>query len=792
MSEQYTADSINVLEGLEAVRKRPSMYIGSTGPEGLHHLVYEVVDNSIDESLAGFCDKIFIKINIDNSVIVEDNGRGIPVDIHTTEKIPGVELALTKLHAGGKFDKSTYKISGGLHGVGISVVNALSEFLEVEIRRNGNIYFQKFERGKKTTELEIIGKTERTGTKIFFKPDAEIFQKIEFSFDTLSKRLRELAFLNKNIEIEIIDEREENKHHKFKYSGGLISFVEYLNKNKTVLHENPIYINGGKNDIIAEIAMQYTTDYKETIFSFVNNINTKEGGFHVSGFKAALTKSINSYIANNDAYKNLKITFTGDDVREGLSTVINIKHPDPQFEGQTKTKLGNSEVKSIVESITYEKLNIFFEENPNIAKSIISKIVEAAKAREAARKARELTRRKSALDSTLLPGKLADCQEKDPSVSEIFIVEGDSAGGSAKQGRERKNQAILPLKGKILNIEKTNFEKILGNEEIKTIITALGTGIGKEDFNIDKIRYHKIVIMTDADVDGAHIRTLLLTFFYRMMPEVIEKGYLYIAQPPLFKLYKGKTEKYFLTEKELNLFILENLSEDFYLGFPESNEKIDYSTFKSIAKLLYEHKFYIDKLKTINFDEELVNILYKLNVNDISFFKSYDKIESLKEKVKEKGYEIISNPKDVEFETYQLVIKKDKNLIKISHYITQNVSYRKVNDINRKLKILNSPPYLLKYKDEEFILNSKEELLDKITEFAYKGWNIQRYKGLGEMNPEQLWETTMNPSTRTLLQVKIEDSIEADDIFSILMGEKVEPRRNFIEKNALFVKNLDI
>ena len=792
MSKQYNADSINVLEGLEAVRKRPSMYIGSTGPEGLHHLVYEVVDNSIDEALAGFCDSIFIKINIDNSIIVEDNGRGIPVDIHSTEKVPGVELALTKLHAGGKFDKSTYKISGGLHGVGISVVNALSEFLEVEIRRNGNIYFQKFEKGKKVTELEIIGKTEKTGTKIFFMPDIEIFQKIDFSFDILSKRFRELAFLNPNIKIEILDEREDNKHHKFKYSGGLISFVEYLNKNKTKLHDTPIYISGNKNDIIAEVAMQYTSDYKENIISFVNNINTKEGGFHVSGFRAALTKSINNYITNNDAYKNLKINFTGEDVREGLSCVINIKHPDPQFEGQTKTKLGNSEVKSIVETITYEKLNIFFEENPNIAKSIISKIVEAAKAREAARKARELTRRKSSLDSTLLPGKLADCQEKDPSVSEIFIVEGDSAGGSAKQGRERKNQAILPLKGKILNIEKTNFEKILGNEEIKTIITALGAGIGKDDFNIDKIRYHKIVIMTDADVDGAHIRTLLLTFFYRMMPEVIENGYLYIAQPPLYKLYKGKTEKYFLTEKELNLFVFDNISDDISIRFPDSDTKINFQEFKNIAKLLYKQKFYLDKLKTLNFDEDIINILYKLDVDDIKFFKDYNKIELLKERIKEKGYEIISNPKDVEFETYQLIVKKGKNLIKISHYITKNASYRRVNEINKQLKILNSPPYLLKFKDEEHILQSKKELLEKITEFAFKGWNIQRYKGLGEMNPEQLWETTMNPSTRTLLQVKIEDTIEADDIFSVLMGEKVEPRRNFIEKNALFVKNLDI
>ncbi len=788
MTQQYTADSIDVLEGLEAVRKRPSMYIGSTGPEGLHHLVYEVVDNSIDEALAGYCNSISVKINLDNSILVEDNGRGIPVDIHSTEKVPGVELALTKLHAGGKFNKSTYKISGGLHGVGISVVNALSEFLEVEIRRNGNIYTQRFERGKKVTELEIIGKTERTGTKVFFKPDYEIFGNINFSFDILAKRLRELAFLNKGIKIEITDDREENKKHSFKYDGGIVSFVEYINKTKTKLHSTPIFIEGNNNDIIVEIAMQYTTEYKETIYSFVNNINTKEGGFHVSGFRTALTRSINHYISNNDTYKNLKVSFTGDDVREGLTTIISVKHPDPQFEGQTKTKLGNSEVKSIVETIVYEKLNIFFEEHPDIIRNIISKIVEAAKAREAARKARELTRRKSALDSTLLPGKLADCQEKDPEVSEIFIVEGDSAGGSAKQGRDRKNQAILPLKGKILNIEKTNFEKILANEEIKTIITALGTGIGKEEFNIDKIRYKKIVIMTDADVDGSHIRTLLLTFFYRMMPEIIEKGYLYIAQPPLYKLSKGKTEKYFLTEKELNLFILENLSNELYLEEPEIKEQ----KFKNVAKFLYKQKFYMDKLKVLNFDEKLMSILYKLNVNNINFFKDFNNIEILKEMLVSEGYEIVSTPKDIEFETFEVIAKKGKNLVKISHYILQNVSYKKVLELNKNLEILNSSPCKLKFKDDVFTLENKEELLEKILEISSKGWNMQRYKGLGEMNPEQLWETTMNPTTRTLLQVTIQDVIETDEIFSILMGEKVEPRRNFIERNALYVKNLDI
>ncbi len=786
--ENYTADSIDVLEGLEAVRKRPSMYIGSTGIEGLHHLVYEVVDNSIDEALAGYCNYIKVTINIDNSVVIEDNGRGIPVDIHSTEKIPGVELALTKLHAGGKFDKSTYKISGGLHGVGISVVNALSEFLEVEIRRNGNIYFQRYERGKKVTELKIIGQTSKTGTKIYFRPDEEIFTTINFSFEILSKRLRELAFLNPKIKIEIVDEREDNKKHTFEYDGGLISFVEYLNKNKNPLHKSPIYINGEKNGIITEIALQYTTDYKETLISFVNNINTKEGGSHVSGFRTALTRSINNYISNNDTYKNLKINFSGDDIREGLTTVISVKHPDPQFEGQTKTKLGNSEVKSIVDSIVYEKLNIFFEEHPDIAKNIIAKIIDAARAREAARKARELTRRKSALDSGLLPGKLADCQEKDPEVSELFIVEGDSAGGSAKQGRDRQNQAILPLKGKILNIEKTNFEKILSNEEIKTIITALGTSVGKDEFNIEKIRYKKIIIMTDADVDGSHIRTLLLTFFYRIMPEVIENGYLYIAQPPLYKLSKGKIEKYFLSDKELNLFILQNIGDNIYLKQPE----IKGENFKKITEYLYKQKFYMDKIKVLNFDEKIISLLYKFKVNDIEFFKDFNKVELLKNELIKNGYEIVSMPKDMEFSTYEIIVKKDKNLIKISHYILKNVSYQKVLQLNEQLEILNSPPYILNFKNEDYTLNNKEELLEKILEIASQGWNIQRYKGLGEMNPEQLWETTMNPSTRTLLQVTVQDSIEADEIFSILMGEKVEPRRNFIQKNALYVKNLDI
>ena len=788
----YTADSISVLEGLEGVRQRPSMYIGSTSLAGVHHLIYEVVDNSIDEALAGYCDHIIVKINIDNSVIVEDNGRGIPVDIHSTEKIPGVELALTKLHAGGKFDKTTYKISGGLHGVGISVVNALSEFLEVEIRRDGKIYHQRYEKGKKITELTVIGKTEKTGTKVWFKPDIEIFESIDIHYDTIAKRLRELAFLNKNIKIELIDEREEEKHDIFHYEGGLLSFVEYINKNKTPLHKEPIFISGEKNGIIVNIALQYTSDYRENLYSFVNNINTKEGGTHVSGFKSGITRAVNNYLTKNDSFKNLKISLSGDDIREGLTCVIDVKHPNPQFEGQTKTKLGNSEVKGIVDTIVYEKLNIYFEEHPDITKTIINKIIQAARAREAARKAKELTRRKSALDSTLLPGKLADCQVKDPDEAEIFIVEGDSAGGSAKQGRDRKNQAILPLKGKILNIEKTTFTKILSNDEIKTLITALGTGIGESEFDISKLRYKKIIIMTDADVDGAHIRTLLLTFFYRMMPEIIEKGYLYIAQPPLYRVSKGKISKYFMNEKEYTKFIIENINDNLSLEIPEKNIEIKGNELKKVSFILYEYLFYLEKLKILNFDSILLSILYDFNVNSLEFFKNKEKVEELVDRLKEKGYENVKILEDEEFEGFKIILQKNGAVIEISYDLLHNASYRNILNLMEKIKELTYPPFILKTKNEIFEIDNKEDLIKKIIEIGQKGWTIQRYKGLGEMNPSQLWETTMNPATRNLIRVTIEDAIACDEIFSILMGEKVEPRRNFIERNALFVRNLDI
>ena len=557
MTERYEADSIKVLEGLEAVRKRPAMYIGSTGKDGLHHLVYEVVDNSVDEAAAGFCDHIDVRVRADNSVMVDDNGRGIPVDMHKEEGIPAAQVVLTKLHSGAKFSNESYKISGGLHGVGVSVVNALSSYLELEVRREGKVYRQSYSRGEPTSELEVVGKTRGRGTKVTFKPDDEIFEEVEFSFDVLSNRLRELAFLNKGLKIILTDERD-GKKSEFFYKGGIVSFVEYINRNKGVLHKKPIYFDGEKEDCYVEVALQYNDTYAEGIFSYVNSINTTEGGTHLSGFKSALTRVINNYAANNNLVKNGKDSIRGEDVREGLSCVISVKLKEPQFEGQTKTKLGNSEVKGLVEGVVYDKLGSYLEENPPVAKQILGKALDAARARDAARRAKELTRRKSALEVGALPGKLADCQERDPARSEVYLVEGDSAGGSAKQGRDRRNQAILPLRGKVLNVEKARFDKMLQNEEIKVMVTALGTGIGTDDFDVSKLRYHKVIIMTDADVDGLHIRTLLLTFFFRQMRELIERGYLYIAQPPLFKVMDRKKELYISNEEEMKDYVLDN------------------------------------------------------------------------------------------------------------------------------------------------------------------------------------------------------------------------------------------
>ena len=801
-NNNYDASSIDVLEGLEPVRLRPSMYIGNVDIEGLHHLVYEVVDNSIDEAMAGFCTCIDVVIHPDNSVSVEDNGRGIPVDIHKTENIPAVEVVLTKLHAGGKFDNDTYKVSGGLHGVGVSVVNALSERLEVQIFTDGKIFRQTFSRGIKTSELKIIGKTRKRGTKITFLPDSEIFNTIEFKYDILARRLRELAFLNKGVLINLEDERIDKKD-KFQYKGGIVSFVEYLNRRHVTLHK-PIFIEGSRSDVQIEIAIQYNDTYKDTIFSFANNINTVEGGFHLIGFKAALTRTLNQYAVNGNLPKNLSEKISGDDIREGLTAVISVKIKNPQFEGQTKTKLGNSEVKGLVESLVNEKLSVFLEENPAIAKKIIAKAVDAARARYAAKRARDIARSKGALVDATLPGKLAECQITDPEKRELFLVEGDSAGGSAKQGRDRRFQAILPLKGKILNVEKARFDKILRSEEIKNIITALGTGVGKEEYNIDKIRYHKIIIMTDADVDGSHIRTLLLTFFYRQMPELIENGYLYIAQPPLFKIGKGKSEQYLKDERELNDILLKKACSNKKIIIGKEDEEFkELSNHELLIFVgnLYEYYHLKERLVNKKIESDLIDLIVKLNI-DKEILQDKDKIENIRKKLIEEGYDIDEPVWIDEKRTYEMQINwklngisKHKLNFKIGRWMVFSNEFQKLNAIGQEIFKYDFPPYIIKYiekDDKEIKIENKEKLLEYMLEEGKKGISVQRYKGLGEMNPEQLWETTMNPEKRTLLKVEIEDAVESDEIFTILMGDQVEPRREFIQHNALNVNTLDV
>ena len=798
-NNDYTASSIEVLEGLEAVRKRPGMYIGTTGIEGLHHLVYELVDNSIDEAMAGFCDKIEVIIHLDNSVTVIDNGRGIPVDIHKSGK-PAAEVVMTQLHAGGKFSHSAYKVSGGLHGVGASVVNALSEWLELEIRRDGKVYQQFYKKGKAKSKLKVVGVTKKSGTKITFKPDETIFETINFHYETLLQRLRELAFLNKGLKIIIKDEREDKKS-EFLYKGGVEEFVTFLNKNKKILHKKPIYIESEKNGIIVQVAIQYNDSYKENVLTFVNNINTKEGGTHLVGFRSALTRSINSFAQRDGLLKKIKRNLSGDDVREGLVAIISVRHPDPQFEGQTKMKLGNSEVKGIVETIINEKLSEFFETYPDVGRKIVKKAIEASEAREAARKARDLTRRKSVLDSMALPGKLADCQEKNPELSELFIVEGDSAGGSAKQGRNRRFQAILPIKGKILNVEKARFDKLLKHIEIKAIITALGTGIG-DDFNIDKLRYHKIIFMTDADVDGAHIRTLLLTFFFRHMTQLIEKGHIYIAQPPLFKIKIGKKEYYLKDEKEFSEFILKKGISETKVITSEGKEFSDKELLNYMKKIeefyKIKHKFH-RKFKDEKLTEYIIRFLENkldpkydnLDVEDLFA----DKIFILKfaDILKEKGYFTENISKDSEHNIFELTVKNgNKTSIKINYEIFTTAEFHRLFYLHSEIEKHNNPPFKLIDKKGEYKIENVEKLLSHIMELQKREINIQRYKGLGEMNPEQLWETTMNPETRTLLQVTIEDAVEADKVFTLLMGEDVPSRRKFIEENAIHVRNLDI
>jgi DNA gyrase subunit B len=792
----YDASSIKVLEGLEAVRKRPAMYIGSTGEMGLHHLVYEVVDNSIDEALAGHCTRVDVTIHGDNSVTVIDNGRGIPVDYHKGEKKSAAEVVMTKLHAGGKFDSNSYKVSGGLHGVGVSCVNALSEELELEIWKDKKVYEQSYRRGKPTAPLKETGHTDRRGTKITFKPDTTIFDTTDFNFDTLSQRLRELSFLNKGVVITISDERNDKKH-EFQYSGGISEFVKHLNKNKEVLHTPPIYFEASRDSVTLELAIQYNDTYTENVFSFANNINTIDGGTHLSGFRSALTRSINNYGQSAGLFKDVKENLSGDDVREGLVAVVSVKLPQPQFEGQTKGKL-NSDIKGLVETFINERLADYFEKNPSVARKIIGKAIEAARAREAARKARDLTRRKGALDSASLPGKLADCQEKDPARCEIFVVEGDSAGGSAKQGRDRKFQAVLPLKGKILNVEKARYDKMLGHDEIRALITALGTGIGKDDFDSAKLRYHKIIIMTDADVDGSHIRTLLLTFFFRQMNELIERGHVFIAQPPLFKVKKGKKETYIKDEKALTRELMRSAGEDIEVRIGKEKQPLQARQLSTFLGNLVDYKSVFDKVEKRLRDRGLAEILIQSGLETKSSLANRENLEAVATTIHRLGYEVEIGV-DEEHSLHNILIKgKTDNgpyQRTIDHEFISLAEFKRAVSLTHSLKEYDNPPFFIfeKEKNEvKFELPTREQLLDTILTSGKKDFHIQRYKGLGEMNPSQLWETTMNAETRSLLQVRIDDAVETDEIFTILMGDAVEPRRKFIEDNALDVRNLDI
>ncbi|OGP11827.1 MAG: DNA gyrase subunit B [Deltaproteobacteria bacterium GWA2_47_9] len=798
---EYGAEQIKVLEGLEAVRKRPAMYIGSTGPGGLHHLVYEIVDNSVDEALAGHCSRVDVIIHVDGSVTVEDNGRGIPVDWHKGENKSAAEVVMTVLHAGGKFENSAYKVSGGLHGVGASVVNALSESLDLEIFRDGKVYHQKYERGNPVTQLVVTGETKRKGTKIRFKPDAKIFETTEYSFDILSQRLRELSFLNKGLLIIIEDERN-GKKNEFEYKGGIVSFVEHLNKNKVPLHD-PIYIEGDRDTVHIEVAMQYNDSYSENTYTFANNINTYEGGTHLIGFKSALTRTVNSYITANNLLKGLKENLEGDDIREGLTVVISVKIPNPQFEGQTKMKLGNSEVKGYVESLVNERLAMFLEENPTVAKKIVEKAVDAARAREAARKAKELTRRKGALDGCSLPGKLADCQERDPAKSELYLVEGDSAGGSAKQGRERKSQAILPLKGKILNVEKARFDKMLTSQEIRTLITAMGTGIGKEDFDVAKLRYHTVIIMTDADVDGAHIRTLLLTFFYRQMPAIIENGHLYIAQPPLYRVKKGKEEKYIKDELLLKEHLLELATDK--INLKTGKGSVGGSGLASIVKGINRFFDLLSKFENRRVEKGVIAsaaVMQGLSEESLRDKGSLEgMLGGLKELATKEFPDLtsldLSIDSDIEHNAFRITATTKRSGLLTDTVIDTNLisspEFLELKGLSQGFSALGAPPYTLEIDGSVVAkLDNLRSLVAAVEDIGKKGLYIQRYKGLGEMNPEQLWETTMNPEKRHLLKVTIEDAIAADGMFTVLMGDQVEPRRRFIEENALDVTNLDI
>jgi len=859
----YDSTNIKILEGLEAVRKRPAMYIGGTGTAGLHHLVFELVDNSVDESIAGHCTEIEVIIHLDNSVTVIDNGRGIPVDLHSDRNISAAEVVMTVLHAGGKFDKDSYKVSAGLHGVGVSVVNALSESLHLEIRRDGVIHSQKYEIGKPITPLEITGKTNTTGTRIDFQPDPTIFEEVTLSFEILANRLRELSFLNKGLKIHLHDERD-GKDSEFLYEGGIVSFVDHLSQNKKVLHPDPIWIEKEKEDCDLQLAMQYNDGYSEEIFTFVNNVNTRDGGTHLSGFRSALTRTINSYALQNNMIKATDPSLTGEDVREGMIAVLSIKIPEPQFEGQTKGKLGNTDIKGIVEQMVNDKLKQIFEEQPVIAKAITAKAISAAQAREAAKKAKDLVRRKSALEVSSLPGKLADCSEKSPELSELYLVEGDSAGGSAKQGRNRRYQAILPLRGKILNVEKARYDKMLASNEIRTLITALGTGIGISDFKIENLRYHKVIIMTDADVDGSHIRTLLLTFFFRQMLELIQKGYLYIAQPPLFKLKKGKTEKYMKNEKMLFQYLVEQGTDNLEVQNADNDSSLQGPELVSFINNLSRYQDRFNQVVKNNIPAGILSALIKLNVSR----KNFESLDALVETVvnvldqlidlecREKFHyqqEYLNVPiefKNPERVNWNIESQLKKYLIELDHddetrmsaktshgieridlnteitgvrllldhdadtdlfkFFIQGLSHgrefnikfnadfiesvimQKILEVYEPLRPIDHPPFTLKHNGDTTEANSMHDLMDAILETAKKGMYIQRYKGLGEMNPDQLWETTMDPEKRVLLQVRADDLIASELLFTTLMGDAVEQRRDFIQKHALQARNIDI
>ena len=801
----YTAENIQVLKGLEAVRKRPGMYIGDTDDlSGLHHMVFEVVDNSVDEALAGYATRIDVTIHADDSVTVVDNGRGIPVDLHRDEKRSAAEVIMTELHSGGKFDHNSYKVSGGLHGVGVSVVNALSRTLEMEIRRDGKVWFQVYHAGVPEKPIASIGKSPKTGTKIRFWPDPVIFTAVDFHFDTLAQRLREQSFLNRGVHIHLADERS-GKEADFQYEGGIRSFVEHLNRNKSPLHPEPIHVldvrDDGTGEETVEVALQWNDGYQELIYTFTNTINNRDGGTHLSGFKAALTRTLNAYVQSSGLGKNLKESLTGEDVREGLTAVVTVKVQDPKFSSQTKDKLVSSDVKGWVEQVVNEQLGRHFEENPKVARRIVDKCVDAARAREAARKARDLTRRKGLLEGSNLPGKLADCSEKDPARAELFLVEGDSAGGSAKQGRDRRFQAVLPLKGKILNVEKARFDKMLSSDEIRTMITALGTGIGREEFDAARLRYHKLIIMCDADVDGSHIRTLILTFFFRQMKELIERGHLYIAQPPLYKVSHGRQEVYLKDDAEYRRFLLERIQDSWELTLDDAGDGDYGRTLSGTHLTRFVHRLErfrgsLEKLATRGYPERALQVALVQGLTSRAALDEREVLELVAAALEEEGFRQVEVGHDEEHGTGFLafVHRRDgvDRKVRFDWDLAANADFRALAENEEGMEAIRAATFTLASGGQMSVHESLEETLDQLYAGARKGLSIQRYKGLGEMNPEQLWETTLDPTRRRLLRVQIDDETEAELMFSTLMGDLVEPRREFIERHALDVKNLDV